>query len=453
MTSLWSWSDLLNALDLTPSEGPEIHGINIDSRKVQAGELFVAISGRARPEFNIHEASGRDGHSFIDSAVAAGATGVLAHDSVARSVPTLPSQETLDGLWDIARYRREQLECVVVGLTGSSGKTTLKTFLRIALGAFASEGSLNNHLGVPLSMSNTPLDACAALYEIGTNHPGEIMKLSKLVRPDVAVLLNVHPAHIGNFKDIEELRIEKLSITDGLKDSGKFVVPFDLADHSYLRGREFDVITHGSESESDVRFTMMDLSTVEICSENDRVSLPVPGGGEHRAATLCAAAATLGALGEPLGSLNRIHEALPRGRGDETVVANVRVVDESYNANPSSMSEALKTFVRLDGGRKIAVVGTMNELGVESKRFHLDLVPLLSGMDKVICVGEYMEEVFQRLPSEQKWLYAEKPTDSLIDICASELEAGDSVLIKASNSVFWKRDFANKLIIALKNKV
>lgn len=452
MSHLWYWPDLCSALGVPSVDGPGIDAIGIDSRITRSGDLFVAISGKARPEFNIFESSGRDGHTFVASAIESGAAGVMVHDGSDYPIPTLECEETLDGLWRIATYRRNQIRCPVIGLTGSSGKTTLKGFLREAIHGYASEGSLNNHLGVPISMSNTPVDADVAIYEIGTNHPGEIAVLSKLVRPDIAVLLNVHPAHIGNFTDMDALRREKLSISEGLGNSGTLVIPTEFANHELVENATYRTVTHGNEPAADVRFRILGDDSVEIQSAKETIALPIPGGGEHRAATLCTAAATLVAMKVPLTALKRIQGDLPKGRGNLKTISDMVFVDESYNANPASMKEALKTLASSRAARKIAIVGTMNELGEESARFHRDLVPEFVGIDRVICVGEFMQEVFDNLTEQQKWIYCDEPGNQLIDACLKELKAGDRILIKASNSVFWKRDFADNLMFALKNR-
>ena len=176
-STLWSWSELCEALELDQSDGPEIQGVSIDSRTIEKDELFVALSGKARPEFNVLEDSGRDGHDYIAAAVRQGAGGVLVHRTHASTIPTLRCDDTLTGLWDLAHYRRNQIDGKVIAVTGSSGKTTLKSFLSQALECATSEGSLNNHIGVPLSIVRTPKRASQAVFEIGTNHPGEIAPL------------------------------------------------------------------------------------------------------------------------------------------------------------------------------------------------------------------------------------------------------------------------------------
>ena len=202
---LWRWPALCEALGVPSVEGPDVGGISIDSRTTQPGDLFIALTGDPGPRFNASQRSDRDGHDFIKAALAAGAVGVLAHDGGEHGCPALQVEDTLDGLWDLGRAARARLTCPVVAITGSSGKTTSKTFLAAALDAFATAGSLNNHLGVPLSLARTPVDAGSAVFEIGTNHPGEIGPLSELVSPTVSVLLNVHRAHTENFPSRDAL--------------------------------------------------------------------------------------------------------------------------------------------------------------------------------------------------------------------------------------------------------
>ncbi|MEE8078082.1 MAG: Mur ligase family protein, partial [Pseudomonadales bacterium] len=175
---LWRWTELCAALDLAIEDGPDISGISIDSRQIAAGDLFIALTGDPGTRFNPSQRSDRDGHDFIDAALENGAAGVLSHDALKRACPELKVADSLDALWALGAAARSRLDCPVVAITGSSGKTTTKSLLSAALDAFSTPGSLNNHLGVPISLARTPRDASAAVYEIGTNHPGEIAPLS-----------------------------------------------------------------------------------------------------------------------------------------------------------------------------------------------------------------------------------------------------------------------------------
>ena len=446
-TALWTWSELCEALELDQISGPQIEGVCIDSRTIKEGELFVALSGKPRPEFNVLEDSGRDGHDYIAAAVREGAGGVLAHRTHGSSIPTLHCRDTLDGLWDLARYRRNQIDGNIVAVTGSSGKTTLKSFLSQALDCAASEGSLNNHIGVPLSMARTPKDASKSVYEIGTNHPGEIAPLSRLARPHVAVVLNVLNAHIGNFANLDALREEKLSIGEGNEPAGCLIVYEDLKEPAKARYPNLDVRTYGQSTDADYRFDMVDIDQVEISTL--RQHLPIPGGGEHRATTLCATAAVLDVLGESAEKLATISAELPPGRGRTFNVNGIRVIDESYNANPESMRKCLGHLSSQRGGRRVAIVGEMAELGEQTEELHASLVSELNNVDGVISVGRAMNlHAYERLESHAKW-GAFEDIEGLIAFCVDTLKPNDIVLVKGSNTVFWTRNFVSDLIKAL----
>jgi UDP-N-acetylmuramoyl-tripeptide--D-alanyl-D-alanine ligase len=440
---LWTWPELCRALSLEVCEGPGVSGIVIDSRKAGPGDLFVALTGDPGPRFNPSSRSERDGHDFIDAAVAAGAVGVLAHDGAARDVPQLQVADTLDGLWALGAAGRARLNCPVVAITGSSGKTTTKGMLAAALAAFSTEGSLNNHLGVPLSLALAPAQASAAVFEIGTNHPGEIAPLSALVRPHVAVVLNVHPAHAENFRDLDELRIEKLSIYSGLKPKGHLVVEDTVSVHDLPD--DLLLVRFGREDGSDVQLLEVRGQTADYLIGGEPVTAHVPGGGAHRAASLAAVLATLKVLDRPVrDGLQLGDDLVPKGRGNETLINGVTVVDDSYNANPESMKAALRTLAAVPG-RTLAVLGDMLELGAEGPAHHRGLADACSGIDRVYCVGEAMRDLFDALPEGQRgaWL-PDAGGEALVDEILDDLRSGDRVLFKASNRIFWARGLVDR---------
>lgn len=444
---LWSFQALATAVNARSAEGPDIFGIGIDSRLTEPGDLFVALSGDPGPRFQASTRSDRDGHDYAKNAVEKGAVAVLAHRDGDYGAPTLMVKDTLDGLWDIGRAARRRLDGPVVAVTGSSGKTTFKSFAAAALGAFATSGSLNNHIGVPLSLARTRRDADAAVFEIGTNHPGEIEPLSRLVEPDIAVLLNVHPAHIENFGTLEAIRREKVSIARGLRPGGVFVHPYGLApDHD---GR---CITFGTEPKADVRLIDIAGDTAEIVSSNGRVRVPIPGGGAHRGMSVCAVAAVLVALEVPLGLLDRLRRlTVPRGRGTRTEIAGVTIIDESYNANPASMAATLDAFSG-EPPRRLAILGDMRELGADTVRYHAELATHCDGLDGVFCVGDAIKALYEALPRAKRFGASERADAAFAAYCAKRLQAGDRVLVKGSNTVFWTNGFVEMLVRELGRK-
>ena len=451
MSVLWTFRELAGALGLPAVDGPDITGVSIDSRRTAPGDLFIALAGDPGPRFQPSVRSNRDGHDFARDAVAKGAAAVLAHRPGDYGAPMLRVDDTLDALWALGRAARARLSGPVVAVTGSSGKTTFKTFAAGVLDAFATAGSLNNHLGVPLSLALTPRGAAAAVYEIGTNHPGEIEPLSKLAAPDVAVVLNVHPAHIGNFESLDAIAREKLSIAAGIRPGGALVRPPELP--GGFKGR---TVTFGSK-DADVavvghRSTAAGAAAT-LATPGGPVECPVPGGGEHRAFSVGALAAVLIALGCPLESLRRLADGeLPAGRGNRRSAGGVALVDDSYNANPASMAASLRAFAAAaatPGGRRVAILGDMLELGQGAARYHAELAPLCANLDGVFCVGAQMRALAERLPQALLWGRADAVGDHFVATCAQTLRAGDQVLVKGSNGVFWVAGFVAKLAAAL----
>ena len=438
---LWSYQALATAVNAESAEGPDVFGVGIDSRLTEPGDLFVALAGDPGPRFQASARSDRDGHDFARDAVDKGAVAVLAHRKGDYGAPTLMVEDTLDGLWDIGRAARRRLDGPAIAVTGSSGKTTFKSFAATALGAFATSGSLNNHIGVPLSLARTPRDADAAVLEIGTNHPGEIEPLARLVRPDIAVLLNVHPAHIENFGTLEAIRREKVSIAKGLRPGGVFVHPCAIPpDHD---GR---CITFGTESKADVRLVEVEEDIAVIDSPTGRVRVPVPGGGTHRAMSVCAAAALLVALDVPLKLLERLRRlGVPRGRGTRVEAAGVTIIDESYNANPVSMTATLEAFSG-EPPRRFAILGDMRELGPDAGLYHAELARHCDGLDGVLCVGDAIKALYEALPPGIRCGASDRADAAFATYCAQRLQPGDRVLVKGSNAVFWTNDFVATLV-------
>ena len=441
--SLWRWSEVCAAAGAPPTDGPDIDGVSIDSRTLTGGELFVALPGDPGSRFHVSQRSERDGHDYVGAAFDAGAAGALVQRDVRDGVPCILVRDTIDALWALARAARERLGGRVVAVTGSSGKTTVKNFVAHALDAFSAPGSLNNHLGVPLSLARTPADTRVAVYEIGTNHPGEIAPLARLAAPDVAVVLNVHPAHIEYFDDIGALRREKLSIADGLRTGGTLVC-LDALDPGRLdRGKR--VLTFGLGQNADVRLMSSAGGVAVVETPSGRVEAEIPGGGEHRALALTAAAAAIIALGGDPATIGRIGaENLPAGRGNRLRVGSVTLIDDSYNANPASMAAALHTLAA-ESGRTIAVLGEMLELGDDGQRLHAAMAEACRGIDKVVCVGHAMDALYDRLPNHRRLAFFPSPDDIDTDAIVDALRPGDIVLLKGSNRVFWARDFARVL--------
>ena len=447
---LWRWPELCRALALPETEGPDVTGIGIDSRRIRPGQLFVALAGDPGPRFHASSRSQRDGHDYVGDAMAQGAAGALVHRPLDLDAPQLLVPDSLDGLWDLARHRRQALLGQVVAVTGSSGKTTAKSLLAAALDAFTTPGSLNNHIGVPLSLASVPKGAEMAVFEIGTNHPGEIEALSRLVRPQVAVVLNVHPAHIEFFADLDAIRREKLSIHKGLEANGQLVLE-DSIDPEGLP-TDLPAQSFGEGQAAACRLLRMEDGEALYRLAGRQLSARVPGGGRHRALTLAAVFCVLSALGRDLEAARRLPDSLiPGGRGTERQCAGLRLIDDSYNANPASMRAAL-VGLQERPGRTVAVLGEMLELGADSAGLHEALAPACVGIDRIVAIGAGLQPLWQKLPKAQRWLRREQADDELLGELTAGLRAGDFVLVKGSNRVFWSNGFVARLAEALEQK-
>ncbi|MFK7912614.1 MAG: UDP-N-acetylmuramoyl-tripeptide--D-alanyl-D-alanine ligase [Pseudomonadales bacterium] len=449
---LWSFQALDDALQARAirHSGAPVSGVAIDSRQVAPGDLFIALKGDPGPRFTVTERSDRDGDDFVEAAIAAGAGAVLTH----RARPALAADQflmddTLDGLWQLGAARRAALTGTVIAITGSSGKTTCKTFLAAALNAFATVGSLNNHLGVPLSLARTPVGGRTAVYELGMNHPGEIEPLSKLVQPQLAVVLNVHTAHAEAFADSDGIRREKLSICAGLVGPRLLVVE----DQVDLTGVDpaVQVVAFGESEAAAVRLLRYQGDRADYLVDGQELCATVPGGGRHRALTLAAVLAVMHALGKDLTPALALPNTLvPKGRGTRTLHRGIELLDDSYNANPGSMAAALQALREETGaGGRFALLGEMLELGSRSELEHLGLQGACEALDGVALVGQAMAPLARVLAPEQLLGWWPELTDEAFEavskILTDRLGSGDKLLIKGSNRVFWQREVPARL--------
>lgn len=446
---LWTWKELCQSLGLPAENGPDVTGIQFDSRLIQPGDLFLPLPGDPGPRFQVAVRSDRDGHDYISSAVDRGAVGLIASRDVDCSLPTLQVSDSIDALWAIGKYRRHQVDCPVVAVTGSSGKTTLKTFIQSTTGGFSAQGSFNNYIGLPLSLAVTPKSTKVAIYEIGTNHPGEIAPLSTLAQPNIVVVLNVLPVHIGHFKDLEALEEEKFSIAEGLSTSGCLILPYSLKTTKCIPKHQ-RTVTFGFDDRADVSITHVRDNWYEFTAGSNAVKVEVPGGGNHRAESVAACGAVLSSLGQGMDELRRLETTLPRGRGNSFEINKITIIDDSYNANPTSMIAALNELhKRKTKGRKFALLGQMNELGDRAQELHESIASAICDIDVLYCVGGLMRHLYEKVDSLKEKYYYEEVSADLLDHLATTLNKHDVVLVKGSNSFFWQADFVQNLRSAL----
>jgi UDP-N-acetylmuramoyl-tripeptide--D-alanyl-D-alanine ligase len=455
---LWTIAEIARALGLT-EEFPDtpIDFVTQDSRLVKPGCLFVALSGTPSGGFVSSFASARDGWEFAANAEKAGAAAMIVpHRIEGVSVPQLIVKDTLiDGLWALGRAARARFGGRVIGLTGSAGKTSTKEFIAAYPNAYASPSSFNNFWGVPLTLCNADPAASVWVVEMGMNQVGEILRLSELARPTVALVVNVQPVHLEKLGSLEAIRREKVSIAQGLPKDGTLVLPADL-DAPEWTGK---VVRFGAASEvREVQHTPRGESWNVIADVAGRqIAFGLTPGAPHRLQNALAALASVHAAGLDPAALapKLVDVGIMTGRGVEQTVAGATLIDDSFNGNPASMVAALDSLKArpVEQGRRIAILGDMLELGDEAPSYHTALANHLDGIDGVFCVGPLMHHLYGLLPKEKGLGWHEDPATLEPQQVAKLLRGGDVVVVKGSKKMFWVNKFVPRLVAALQARV
>jgi len=369
--SLWTAKEIEAATGGKAIGDWSVNGISIDTRSIAKGDLFVALN------------AARDGHDFVAQALEKGAGAALVSrvpEGVSDGAPLLLVDDVLAALEDLGRAGRARFKGRLVAITGSVGKTSTKEMLRTVLErqgqVHAAEASFNNHWGVPITLARMPKDADFAVIEIGMNHPGEIAPLAKMARPHVALITTIAPAHLEAFDNIDGIAKEKASIFDGLEPDGIAVVPGDIETSTILTaGLEMPVLF----GEGDQPWM---LKSVQLSAAQTILQAEIPAGellfklncaGRHFARNALGALAVVDALGADaiLAAQDMARWLPPEGRGQREMICldpvegeNFTLLDDAFNANPTSMAAALEVLAAETGAkRRVAVLGDMLELG------------------------------------------------------------------------------------------
>jgi UDP-N-acetylmuramoyl-tripeptide--D-alanyl-D-alanine ligase len=408
-------------------------GVSIDSRTLEPGDLFVAITGE-----------NTDGHAYVEGALKKGAAAAIVsqpNDAMRAAGPLVVVEDTLTALEALGRAARSRAPAKVVAVTGSVGKTGTKEALRLILSeqgaTHASAASYNNMWGVPLSLARMPADTHFGIFEVGMSHPGDIT--------------TVEAVHMAFFDSVEQIADAKGEIFDGLQKGGVAILNRDNPHFDRLRAKAEasgagKIISFGEHEESDARLDKVALKedcscvSATICGQPVTYKLSVPG--RHIVMNSLAMLAVVHALEADLAlaALAMANLKAPKGRGErhrvETPLGAFTVIDESYNANPASMAAALAALGQAKPtgrGRRIAVIGDMLELGEDSIAMHRGLAAPIkaSGTDLVFACGPHMRELFKALPAARQGAYAETSAE-LGDLLREAVEPGDVVMVKGS---------------------
>ncbi|HEY0302155.1 MAG TPA: UDP-N-acetylmuramoyl-tripeptide--D-alanyl-D-alanine ligase, partial [Rhizomicrobium sp.] len=439
MTALWTSEEAQGATLGIPGRAFDVNGLSIDTRTIKRGDLFVALKGE-----------NRDGHDFVKAAFDAGAGAALVSQEppgLGPGAALLTVANTQRGLEDLAAAARARSPARIAAVTGSAGKTTTKELLRHALGALGathcSAASYNNHWGVPLSLASLPRDAKYGVFEVGMNHFGELRNLVSFVRPHVALVTTIAPAHLEFFGNCEAIADAKSEIFEGIVPGGGALIPSDspYADRLVARARQAHVAriaTFGGKAGSDARLLSYeetaDGSHVRAEILGTPVDFRLAAPGRHIAQNAVGALLAVALLeGDVLNAAAALKGfAALKGRGARFAAGGVDVIDESYNANPASMAAAL-ALLGTAKGRRIAVLGDMLEMGPDGTAHHAALAgPIAAARaDLVFLNGAQMQALWDALPTSRRGAWA--PTSAeLAPQLSAALQQGDTVLVKGS---------------------
>lgn len=448
--ALWGAQEIERAVRGTMAHSQhdwQASGVSIDSRTIKRGDLFVALAGERY-----------DGHDFVAKAFANGAEAAIVSripDGVPEDWPCILVDDTSQALTDLAGVSRHRNRGKMLAVTGSVGKTGTKDALRLCLGAqapaYASEGSLNNHIGVPLSLARMPRDTHYNVFELGMNPAGGLTDLSKLVTPDIAIITNVHGVHLDYFADEEAIADAKAEVFAGMAPNGTAILNSDsqhyarLVAHAKTSGVR-NILSFSADGNADaylvdaqVHATSSAVSAV-VMGHRLIYSLSVPG--KHWVINSLAVLLAAAAAGADVPTSARALSYLKPGKGlgsrsrIATPFGAFTLIDDSNSASPIAMRAAISVLDKTDpapGGRRVAVLGDMLELGANSAGMHSQLVRDLrqAGIDTVHCCGPMMHNLYEVLPRTMRGHYAPDST-TLAPLVANDISSGDVVLVKGS---------------------
>ncbi len=446
--TIWTVKDAVKATSGRCGGAWSATGVSIDTRSLQKGDLFVALVGE-----------NSDGHDYVAQAIEKGAVAALVTRPIdgVSSEKLLIVEDTLKAMEDLGKASRARVGAKVIAVTGSVGKTGTKEMLSSALGPqgqlHASIKSYNNHWGVPLTLAGMHAGTDYGVFEVGMNHANEISPLSKMVQPDVAIITTIASVHIENFENgIDGIIDAKAEIFDGVKENGAVILNRDIDSFDSLSAKAKDkglkVYSFGEHKDADARM----ISCLEAANGtrtkakilNQEIDYSLQIAGRHIA---CNALAVLLAVELVGGDIQKAAKSMASqepiaGRGKRELLEiyesdnPITLIDESYNASPLAMNAAFKVLALIDpgrGGRRIAVLGDMLELGEQSGKMHADLaLPLkAANVDLVYTCGKHMKKLYERLPANQRGEHKDTSKE-LAQIVPDVLIPGDVVMVKGS---------------------
>ena len=417
-----------------------VTGVSIDTRTLEKGQLFVAIKGE-----------NFDGHEFLQAAQQKGAVAAMVSETLNTDLPCLKVDDTLDSLQLLASNWRNQFELPLIAITGSNGKTTVKELVGSILSAaydrvLVTQGNLNNHIGVPLTLLRLNDSHQCAVVEMGMNHAGEIARLTALAKPDVALVNNAMLAHVEAFDSVLDVAAAKSEIFQGLPANGTAVLNADDPNYAFFKSQAACArcIDFGLNAKADV------TASLSYRQEHVVIFMTTPVGnievklnllGEHNAMNALAATACALALDVDLASIKKgLEKVVPvKGRLQPIKLSNnILVLNDTYNANPDSMKAGIDVLAQMPGSRKILVAGDMGELGAQSEQLHEQVgrYAAENQVDEFLSLGSLMKRGARAFGDNG---FNTLRAKDLMARLNEELEKDCVVLVKGSRSMRMER--------------
>lgn len=429
-----------------PTQDCLFHGVSTDTRTLKPGNLFVAIRGE---QF--------DGHDFVKSAFEKGAAAALVSHPMDAPIPQVIVEDTLQALGQLCSHWRNLFSIPLIGVTGSNGKTTLKNMLASILRAacqnhahevLATEGNLNNNIGLPLTLLRMDHQHRYGVIEMGMNHFGEIAYLTQLTKPDVAVITNAAESHLEGLNTVAGVAKAKGEIFLGLNPSGTAILNRDDPFYSYWKEliTQQKILTFGLKHPADVTATIHENSFITLHTPQGTIDVQLSLLGTHNVMNALAATAAAIAIHLDLATIKRgLEQVKPApGRMRQYQLTNgIRLIDDTYNANPFSLQAAVATLASMPG-TKIIVLGDMKELGAEAREMHFSAGQKIrsAGIDYLFTLGQLSADATSGF-GDRAWHFTDR--DQLIAALKPYLIPGVNLLIKGSRSMQMEK-IVNQLV-------
>jgi len=441
MSRIWKTEDIANALGKTLLNEVLCCGVEIDTRRIKSGQIFVGIKGE-----------NFDGSAFAKAAIDAGAALAIT-SRISSDIPLSNQIQVEDGLHaltEMAGYVRQNFSGKVIGVTGSVGKTSVKEITSLAFSmlgeTFATKGNFNNHIGLPLSICNMGDETVYAILEMGMNHADEIRHLAEIAKPDVAIITTVDAVHVGNFSSIYGVADAKAEIFTSPRPDMTAVLNCDNPYYDYVKAAAIkhgvnNIIAFGTAANANVK--LLDFSNGKVSAEvfGRRITYAFGSGYQHQAFNTLPALAAVYAVGGDIAVAAEGFAKFTDGEGRGGIRAckttdgtPFYLIDDSYNASPVSMQAALSNLgERL--GYKIAILGDMLELGGNEVKYHESMASAIiaGGIDYVICCGKLMRNLYNALRNESMKCTYTQSYEDVAELLLAEMKPDSNVLIKGSH--------------------